>query len=662
MGILVKKEGSQIEQILSWWLLLGLFFLPLFFVPWLRQPILGGKLLFLAILDLGGLLLWGINFLLKKNHRLRFCRRGYWLWLVVAWGWLGWFFLSSGLRVRSLLEPNPWLATLLTAIFIFLLNQRELLAPKRLLPWLTASGLVLSLLAIGLFLLPASRFPWHLFGSNPLFLASPLWSPFADGMNLGLFLLALFVFWLVKLLGKKGNEPWRGRENLLSWGIAFVFLVATGVLGYQIYQRRPVFLGFAPSWAVAVETLKVKPLFGIGPANFSRAFASYRPLNFNNSQHWALLFRQPANLWFQFWSEIGLLGLVLAVLFLAAVLARWRQADLGTRWLLAFLLLSSLLLPLAWPLWWFFLIIAASFLEKSEWQFQLSLWPRRLLAAGIALVVVLVSFFLGRAVLADYWFSRSLMAVNQNNGLAAYRFQLKAVRLNRFLLPYRLARSQTDLAMVAALVRKKEKITDQDRKTISSLVQEAIVEAKAGVALEPQSFIAWQNLARTYQQLINLAKGADQWAIAAYQQTISLNPFDPRLRNSLGGIYFSLGKYDQAARMFEIGVNLKPDYANGWYNWAWALKKEKKLALAVQKLQRAIQLVDAKSPDYQKAKKELEEWQRALGKKASEQKISPKPKQLSLPTPVPSPKITPIQLSKEAAPQIRLSPSPSVSP
>ncbi len=661
--ILTKKKILS-RRVLTLILEVAILLLPLFFWPWSRQPISGGKIIFLAFVDLLGLLVWGLGFLESRQQRLGFYRQSRWLVFLIAWGLVGWIFSSSGIRVRSLLEGNPWLFLLLSAVFGFLLAQTDLLkAKEKIINLVSFAGLFLVMLAIGLFLLPLSRYPLHIFGkAHPLVIGGPLWSPLGSSLTWLIFIGALFLFWLYKavIFIRKENHRFLYKPALLTLALTFVFFVGLGIVGYQTYHQRPQILGFAPSWSVAVESLKNKPLFGVGPANFLNAFAAYRPLSFNKNANWALLFNSPANLWFHIWTEIGLAGLIFWALFLIGVIRQLKKTKGSLAWLLGFLLIAELLLPFSGILIWLLLLAVFLALPYAEKEIKFPDWARQLIAASATLLVVIGGFFLVRGALAEYWFVHSLMAINENNGIAAYRLQYKAVRLNRFMLSYRLASSQTNLALASMLVRRGKKLTDKEKKTLSGLAQGAISEAKAGVAIEPKNIIAWRNLAHTYQRLINLIKGADNWSIAAYQQAISLDPFNPNLRTSLGSIYYGLGKYDQAARAFEAAVNLKPDYANAWYSWAWSLKKQNKLAPAVAKLQQAVQLVKIGSPDYKKAKKELEKWQKALGKQVKQQtKSAAKTKQLSLPTPIPSPKITPIQLSKEAAPQISVTPSPS---
>ena len=90
---------------------------------------------------------------------------------------------------------------------------------------------------------------------------------------------------------------------------------------------------------------------------------------------------------------------------------------------------------------------------------------------------------------------------------------------------YHIDFSRLNLLIANNIARKdKDKITEQDRQTIAQAIQAAIAEAKNVVALNPQRSTNWENLALIYRNIINVAQGADQWTIAAYQRAIVTDP------------------------------------------------------------------------------------------------------------------------------------------
>ena len=209
------------------------------------------------------------------------------------------------------------------------------------------------------------------------------------------------------------------------------------------------------------------------------------------------------------------------------------------------------------------------------------------------------------------------------------------------------------MALANALASQEEP-SDEDRNNIIQLIQQAIREAKNATALDPNSPIAWQNLASVYRQLIGLADNAESWTVAAYTQAIALDPVNPQLRLDLGGVYFSLGNYEEAIRLFSQAVEAKPDWANAYYNLAAAYSQAQAYPQAVQAMRIVVDLLEPTSPDYQTAQdqlKELEKLAESAAPPAQEGEQLPpvdgEPAQqpeLITPTPIPSPSIEPIQL------------------
>jgi len=181
------------------------------------------------------------------------------------------------------------------------------------------------------------------------------------------------------------------------------------------------------------------------------------------------------------------------------------------------------------------------------------------------------------------------------------------------------------------------------------------------VALNPQNANNWTNLALIYRQLINFAEGAENWALASYQQAIALDPFDPQLRISLGGIYFSLANWDEAVNQFQLAVQIKPDFANGHYNLSAAYREKGDFEKAVNAMESALSLVPADSADYQKASEELEALKKKLGEKAAATAEQPS-ETLQPPQPLPTGIEPPLELPEGVEPEIIPTPQPTAGP
>jgi len=619
---------------------------PLFFLPFLSDPLMMAKLFFLGF-SLGLIFLWGVI----RHWRTRpfyysLTPLDLVLFLFLITGWLSWFFLPLGARGRSLLQP--WGIGSLTLLVLFYWGLTQSKANQRarwFLAGLTGAGLLASLIMIVLFLLPDSFFPWGLINDQR-------WSPLGSSFILGQFLFPLIVWLIVYFWSHLNRLSWRQLSFLLP--SLLLMTIAFGLSCYQNWRQRPVVLDWFSSWAIAVESFKRQPFLGLGPGNFNLAFDRYRPPEFNRSEYWHLRFAAPHSWWLQVWTELGLIGLVWLVLL---VLHGWRlvqRQEPELRWFF----LAAWLMPLIFPanlvnLLMAFLALALGRGLGEKKRFSLIIgetgrdWGAAV-AASLMFLFLIIGGYLGiRAFWAEVLFYRALKAAAQNQGLTAYQNQLEAIKLNRFLIRFRLAFAQTNLALANGLAQKGEQLKEEEKQQISQLISQAINEAKAAVALEPKNVVAWESLAQIYRQLITVAQGADQWATVTYQQAIALDPLNPRLRVDYGGLLLALDQPKEAAKQFELAVNLKSDYANAWYNWAWALKQQDQLEEAIQRLQQAANLLTPETANYQKLTQELAQWRQELSSQSLPAEATSSAQSESKPV-----LKEPIKLPQEAAPPV----------
>lgn len=480
----------------------------------------------------------------------------------------------------------------------------------------------------------------------------------------GFFLIALVAtfFSLNKLIKEK-----RGlKENLLISLLIFsmvsvtVTLILTSPLTSPLiykYSRvdypRPVRLPPSYSWEIALEAVKRYPFFGLGPSLYPEAFTIFKPATFNLTKFWNLRFNASYNLWFDALTLRGIVGFfaLLYIIFMSLSVVFKNKRQFSPEYLT--ILFLSLFLPFNSLLWFlFFIFLANSFLSQKSYQNTTEIYqksPLPALLGGFYFLAIAIIFYLfGRLLLADYYFRQANLAFNKNQGKKAYDFNLKAINLNPYTAEYHLGFSQINFSLANALASKNE-LSDQEKQAITQLVQQAIFEARKAVELKPASSLFWEHLATLYRNLINFAQGADLWALSSYQQAILRNPADPRLRIDFGGFFYQLNNFDEAQYQFQIATNLKPDYANAFYNLAATYKQKNDLKKALDALERTQQLVDKGSFDYQKVSKEIEELKNQLPKEETKEKEEIKEKEtLSLPSPVPTPRIeiTPIVLPK----------------
>jgi len=619
------------------------FLIPLFFLPLTVDFYDFNKNYLLWVGVIVGFFLWAIKSLLRQKLEIKTSPFLLPLFLWLLANILATIFVSPN-KVEVLLLPGG-LGTLAGLFLFYLLLLNLVENRQRLFGALVASAGVLSLITI-----------YQFFGLGEVLIPSQSLLAFARGKTWtpagNLLAVACFDFLLLPplfLLLKRSLKTWPLKAGI--YGLLSLLLLTGGSLAvYQILPGKPAALTLLPyqtSWAIAAESFKQNPLLGVGLVNFISAFNRFRPLSFNRFNFWNLRFGTSSSFIFQLWTETGLLGILtfgLVLITLGKYIKR-SKSILDFAGVLATILVLIFLPQNFTILFAFFVLLAFAVPPSPRASLNLRGNFRWLPIATVVLVFTPSAYFAGRAYLAEIYFQKSLNAIAKNNGIETYNNQIKAIQLNPYRIDFRLAHCQINLALANSLATNPPsgQLTDQDRNNIIQLVQQAIREGKTAALLNPSNAIVWENLAQLYRQLLNFAQGADQWAITAYQQAIATDPINPRLRIDLGGLFYALGNYDEAQKIFRVAVELKPDYANGWYNLAAAYREDKKYPQAYQAMQQTLFLVPADSTDWQKAKEELDE----IAKK--------------LPSPTPSPTVTQEEEKETLTPPQTL-PSPVIKP
>ncbi len=439
--------------------------------------------------------------------------------------------------------------------------------------------------------------------------------------------------------------------------------------------NSPSLMPFSAGWSLAVDQLKTgkTALFGVGPDRFAITFSKFRPAILNQGDLWYARYSTSTNEWLTILTTMGIVGLVILVVtilgFTKTVLQNRRNdgvASVGISWSVLLVLLTFLPSNFATM---FMLFILMLILLGFDSQSDVVVKHKAVIAAGIPalLLALAMCYFSGRAAIAEVAFGQSLQKGTENKFVEMYNKQIEAIRYNPYVARYRLSYSNTNFAIANGLAAKQD-LTDDDRTKITQLISQSIREAKASVALDQENANSWVNLAGIYRQLINFAQGADQWVIASYIQAIRLDNTNPQLRVDLGGLLFSLRRYEEAIDQFKQAIVLKPDYANAYYNLSNAYKNTNQPIQAYAAMQNVVKLIDPNSADYEKALTELNDLQKALPQQAQSATAAAAARETALtkPSPLPSPAAQPVQFDQnqqqELAPEVENVPTPVATP
>lgn len=686
---MLENHGHSVFSKIKSYLLLAIVFLfPLLFVPVTQEYFLTTKFYFLAF---SALVLLGISTIeLLVTRTYRWSKKPFdsvFFLFIVTLG-LSTLIVSPN-KIQALLNPNFGLVIIVSLTILSYYISRNL---DRTTVFLTMcfSSAALSVVAFAYLFQPFKNAQLPLIYQ---FLKNAGFTPIGGQLDLAIFLgfsLILILGMILNLSKKTGNE-----SSGKMYGIFLVVFgaVLVGFLStlYTLVKVNPLILPPANlSWYAAVETMKnpINAVFGIGMDNYAVIFTRVKDSAYNQTSLWqANSFAVSRSALLQVFTEAGIFGFIAFVgiiFFTAKEVVRHAKHHLELILGGIYLLVVMLFFPISMVTFFlvFVYIAVVPKHEKPDYEVDMrSLFPLVLIISVISFLVIgCVGFLLVQTYRAEYYFRLSLNGFANNNIKDLYDNQRQAILINPYIERYRTNFAQTNLIIANNIAAKaqpknqeqtdnqqpgtvnqqpttKNQLSEQDRQTISQAVQAAIGESKAVVALNPQKAGNWETLALIYRNILGVAQGADVWTISAYQRAIVLDPQNPIYRLNLGGVYYSLEKYDEAQQLFQQAVALKPDWPNAQFNLAWAAYQKGDYPTAVSAMQSVLQGLDPNKDkkDYDRAKKDLEEFKKKLPTEETNQPATnnQEPNKIGLPTP-PANNIDPkINLPKTASPEAR---------
>lgn len=466
--------------------------------------------------------------------------------------------------------------------------------------------------------------------------------------------IALAVLFGLAIMAPRPN---RARKNLALLAIPGIVTVLMLVLSYvqfpgnglqQLQANFPkeIQLPLATSWKVSASSFRDAPIIGTGPSTYLFNFTTYKPLEFNQLQFWNISFDTANNEFLQVLGTLGLLGFIALVLFCAVVLQTSRKSlvydtadtthdnsqvllfSLAVSGVVSIILLLIHATTLMSTVATLFILAALMASQKSvrDRVTELSLGLKASTADNrqfdLLPVIIFIIFLIGavpllyrtfNVVYADT-FHRKALAQANTNGRLTYEYLQRAETLNPYIDLYRVDMAQTNFALANAIASNAIQnsqnqaspaaaLTDQDRQTIQALLSQAVNEARAATALSPRSARNWEVMASIYRNITGVAQNALAFSLDAYGRAIQRDPLNPALRVNVGGLYYSVRNHDLAIRFFSDAANLKPDYANAYFNLSIALREKGDLTNARSVAEQTVRLLqdDKENPSYKVA-------------------------------------------------------------
>ncbi len=464
----------------------------------------------------------------------------------------------------------------------------------------------------------------------------------------------------------RNNNLWQAVES-----ISLIVCLIAIILGvYNILNPvevngepfRLILPPFRTSWYAAVEILKapLTAVFGVGINNFSSIFTQVKTIDYNLSDLWIVSsFNLSASFFLHILTTTGILGLASFIFYLSRLYQQLMIKSSRLVFLFYVLVFVFLILPVTPIALYLLFVLSAKAGGKTE-KYEINFGEIPLVyisSIGVNLAFIFVSFYYTfKYTRAELYFYQGIRALNTNSAVDVFENHRRAIIEFPYLEALRRNFSQINMALAENYLNqlveenKKDKPDEEAvtnlRNSLNQAIQASIDEAKAVRDLNYQKAENWAFLGGIYRNILNLAQNADAWAISSYQRAVQLDPLNPSYKIELGGLFYALQQYNDAERLFESAIASKPNWANGYYNLAWAAYQRKDFAKAVNAMQNVVSLLESDSKankeSLEKAKKELEEFKKQLSSEEGsatseaglqEQGQEQNQEQLQIPTP-----------------------------
>lgn len=578
-----KKIFESIDKYL---ILVFVFLYPLFFLPVFSNNFEVPKLLLLVVFTLIISAIKIVRILSSGNFKLKISKIDLLVLGVSLTYILSTIFVTPN-KMDAILLPGTTSFIVFGAILYFFINQFEEKTKNLINISLSLSATVLGIVQILSFT--------GIIKDN--------FNNFGNIINTFSFLLAVLAISIYQTIKNK-NIQLRVFYAITS----FIVFISAFVSIYSILPGKATSINLPSlktTWSVAVDSLKQSPLLGVGPSNFLYSYSKFRPITVNQTNIWSAKYIVGSNYMLTMLAEVGIIGFVLFISLFIFSLSKFKELNTYKIGLLIIFVISLIypFSPAFLPI--IFMFFALNNNAKETSGFFNSKIPLFLMFLPIIGILVATVYGAYITFYPEYIFGNALKFVTKNEAINAYETTNKAVNLNKYVDRYHLASAEINIA-IAQDISQKENLTDDEKKTLAELIQQAIREGKAAVALNPTKSASWESLGNIYVAITSYAKEAGTFATQSYNQAIFLDPTNPNLRIKLGGIYYSDGKYEEAAKVFELAVLAKPDLANAHFNLAMAYKALKQTDKAKEQMNLVLKLIDPNSNDYQLVKKELD--------------------------------------------------------
>ncbi|MBU2460318.1 tetratricopeptide repeat protein [Patescibacteria group bacterium] len=609
---MTSSRTHAIDTAIHWTSLIVLSFVPLFFLPLTQNYYDTNKYYLLALGALFLMILWGLRIVLFRTLRVSISSASIGFGALVLAALAG-LFVSQN-KTEALMSPNGFIPFLSLFIIAFMSQDtfdahgKVRLKLALLIGATTASAIaVYQYVGVGHAILPGVSF-----------LSDKLWTPVGASSALlayVLLVLPLAIAECVKSIQQKLHSHAITTAILAVIMAGGIILTAREVVPKLHATTMPLFEG----WHIMIETIKQPKqlLFGAGAENYLSAYTQHRSVSLNATSLWNVRFISGSSFILHTGTTLGLVGIIGILILLWNIWVASRHTPIAQ----TSLLLGVTALVLTIPHVSLLAVLASLlFLAPSYRTLTIPITPKHRLLAFASFLLLLFCVTLGmygllRSYAGEYVFLDSIRAANDRNGTRAYARQRRAIELNPWVGRYHIANSQTSLILANTIIANTQDVASpssritlvpENRQLVVTLVQQAINEAKIAIRLLPEHVTSWENLAQIYKNMTGIAQGTENWTIAAYQKSVQLDPVNPILRFTLGGLYTDQNRLEEAQNEYAFALMVKPGLISAYEGLARVFGLNGQNDKALLYWRQLQELVVQGTADWQRAQQEIE--------------------------------------------------------
>ena len=397
-------------------------------------------------------------------------------------------------------------------------------------------------------------------------------------------------------------------------------------------------------WRGATEAFLKHPLVGTGVETFAYAYYQYRPAKHNLTSEWDFLYNKAHNEYLNFAATTGTLGLGTYLVFIGAFIfwffkqflvkkqeVRSKKQDnkknilnshfliLDSNLILATGLFTGWLSILITNFFGFSVVLIGLFFfllpqlcfslyqpeEKKEvvTRFDEKTGQQPIVSKLAMILVVILTLYLLQTLVkfwvADVYFAQGYRHNRSNRFFEAYTSLSEAVKLNPYE-PFYADEIAYSSAILAVALAKEGNATEAAVLRDQSLAFIDMVQT-----ISPDNVTYTKSRVKTYYALSELDSNFKQSAVSSLIKAEKLAPTDAKIPYNLGIILARAGQIDLAIEKLQRAIELKPNYRDAYYALALVQKDNQQPEKARQTLQFILEKINK---DDAEVKEKLKEW------------------------------------------------------